>query len=197
MKVVCEGFSESQQRIVVADFDRLAKTLIPKTTAERTPVAKWFGASDRVKLLAYLTKLRNVVNSDSRTVTFVNRTGGVLRVEYKSLYEPRLLGPKEKPFKLDDVAGAYAFPVDRRDEGDIEGLDTLSHVGSGMRIYLCKSYFDEGDATRSSIMYHELTHKVIATEDYGYGADFCSALAGSPEKAIKNADNYAYFLLDC
>jgi len=49
---------------------------------------------------------------------------------------------------------------------------------------------------RALVLIHEASHwsKTAGTDDYGYWAPFCKALAKKdPNKAVKNADNYFYF----
>jgi hypothetical protein len=44
-------------------------------------------------------------------------------------------------------------------------------------------------------IYHELTHKVIGTNDHEYGAAQSKGLIADG-RALKNADSYAFFLMD-
>ncbi len=189
-----EKFSSDQEATIQVDFERMT-VMAAKTCLSPLPISKWFGAANRVTLRENLKRMRLIINDvkqERRTITFVNRSGKKLRVEYKSLYNP----VPSTPVDVDKVCYAYAFPVDRRNEN--LGLhDTLAHVGSGMRIYLSKNYFDLPDVERSATMYHEMTHKVLATEDYRYDEEPCRNLTATPEKAIKNADNYTLFLMDC
>lgn len=211
MKLAFEKFSQQEQTRITDDFKRL-ESMVLRTTGSSLPLVKWFGAADRVRLWNNLAKMRAVIADDARKITFVNRRGGVLKVEYKSLLKPVLLPVGHKGNKLVETgpsgqkegAIAYAFPVNRLNDvsgatgqNDLDGLDTSSHVGSGMRLYLTELYFSQGDRERSATIYHELTHKVLACEDHCYESGPCQKLASSPEKAIRNADNYAMFLLDC
>jgi hypothetical protein len=211
MNLAFEKFSPLEQVTINDDFKRL-EAMVLKTSGSSLPLAKWFGAADRVRLSNNLAKMRAVIADKGRTITFVNRRGGVLKVEYKSLLQPELL-PKGHPGnKLVETAPsgqkygaiAYAFPVNRLDDvpnaktlDDLDGLATSSHVGSGMRLYLTELYFKQGERARSATIYHELTHKVLACEDHCYEAGPCQKLASTPDLAIRNADNYAMFLLDC
>jgi len=48
--------------------------------------------------------------------------------------------------------------------------------------------------SQAGTVIHELTHKAGMTKDYKYGVYDCKNLAStSPKKAVKNADNYAYY----
>jgi len=68
------------------------------------------------------------------------------------------------------------------------------HVGSGFHIILGKA-FNPHDRVFSNMgmIYHELTHKILGTNDHCYGKQECKALKGTV-RAIKNADNFNYFL---
>lgn len=196
MNLLYEGFSAVQQGTLAGDYAQML-TMAERTLSQGAPLADWFGAADRDVLARRLRAMHTVVNAPNRTITFVNRVGGVLRVKYKSLYEPKLIKPGKAPEDLNGVL-AYVFPTDRRDEfgsGSTGGL--LSHVGSGMRIYIGNEYFGSNDAERASTIYHEVTHKVLATEDYSYDEADCLAFAATPAKAMRNAENYGFFLRHC
>lgn len=212
MKLRFERFSTVKQGIIQTDFQRM-KNMAAKTAGANLPVAKWFGAADRVRLNDNLAKMRTVINDGNRSITFVNREGGVLKVEYKSLLSPHLMdegNPGNKLVETDSRSGqkfgalAYVFPANRMNDvpgaqqiKDLDPLDTSSHVGSGMRIYLTEIYFKGDDRARAATLYHELTHKVLACEDICYESGPCQALAATPRRALRNADNYAMFLLEC
>lgn len=199
MKLRYEGFSTQQQNTLAGDYAQML-TMAERTLNQGAPLADWFGAADRDVLSRRLRAMHTVVNAPSRTITFVNRVGGVLRVRYKSLYNPVLIDPSDPNDAPEDLNGvlAYVFPTDRRAEfgsGSTGGL--LSHVGSGMRIYIGNEYFGSNDAERASTIYHEVTHKVLATEDYSYDEADCLAFAATPAKAMRNAENYGFFLRHC
>jgi len=52
MTVRCEQFSQAQEVIVRADFERLLG-MLPATGGLNTPLATWFGAANRVQLTGY------------------------------------------------------------------------------------------------------------------------------------------------
>jgi len=214
MKLRFEKFNDQQAKKVAADFACMI-AMAAKTTATGAPLSDWFGAADRVRLCQNLKKMQIVINDPNRTATFVNRAGGVLKVQYHSLLHSQLLPEKSPGNLLEDIdpktkkktgtgASAYAFPVNRMNEvrsattlDDLDVLDTSSHVGSGMRLYLTSIYFDSDDAHRAATIYHEITHKVLACEDFAYDEADCKNLTATPNRAIRNADNYAMFLLHC
>jgi len=196
MNLRYEGFSTAQQGIIAADYARML-TMADRTLGHGAPLVTWFGAADRDMLMRRLRAMHTVVHAPNRTITFVNRIGGVLKVEYKSLYNAQLMPENSPGVDLQGVY-AYVFPTDRRDEfgtGNTGGV--MSHVGSGMRIYLADEYFSGDDAERASTIYHEVTHKVLCTEDYSYERDECLSFAATPAKAMGNAENYGFFLRAC
>jgi hypothetical protein len=191
-----EGFDLTQQNTLTQDY-ALMLQMAGRAFDQGSPLATWFGAADRTVLLRRLRAMDTVIKSNQRTITFVNRIGGVLKVKYHSLYQPELM-PKDSPGEGLGDAFAYAFPVDRRSEfgtGNTGGV--LSHVGSGMRIYITDRYFAASAADRASTIYHEITHKVLATEDYSYEEADCLSFAATPARAMRNAENYGFFLRAC
>lgn len=205
MNLRFEKFTDPQIETIKGDWARLER-MARKTANAGNAMTDWFGAASRTRLTLNLKKMRDVIFARDRSITFVNRAGGRLKVKYHSLLNPELLPvghPGEALEEYDPVSGdllggavAYAFPVNRFNERTpIDQLGTMSHVGSGMRLYLTSIYFGLSDKERSATIYHELTHKVLACEDYCYDATDCHNLASTPSKAIRNADNYAMFLL--
>jgi hypothetical protein len=101
--------------------------------------------------------------------------------------------PRQPPGRNAGGFYGYAFPIDNRDTGAV----TRTHQGSGFRVYLGKAYFGSGivDRERAQTIYHELTHKIIATNDHFYGAALCRARAASGNlHCRRNADSFGYFL---
>jgi hypothetical protein len=44
-------------------------------------------------------------------------------------------------------------------------------------------------------VYHEITHKVLDTVDFKYGEKSCEKLAiDHPKRAVRNADNWGYYI---
>jgi hypothetical protein len=107
--------------------------------------------------------------------------------------------PRPAPGPTTGDGFGYAFPEDSRGDGG----PTRAHTGSGMRIYLGKEYFDSKNFFQNSpfgmdmaqTIYHELTHKVLGTNDHWYGAARCRREAkAQPLKARRNADSFAYMV---
>jgi len=68
-------------------------------------------------------------------------------------------------------------------------------AGSGMRVVLGRMFMNDPDLQESTqTIYHEITHKVLRTEDHCYGTDLCRQLAQTDYNlATTNADNFGYF----
>ncbi|KAJ5182567.1 hypothetical protein N7492_000183 [Penicillium capsulatum] len=93
-------------------------------------------------------------------------------------------------------------------------LDAFTHEPSNTLI-LCPSAFEKTPSllceetmkqergtsidhmmTIGSILYHELTHLRLGTEDWAYGFPDCASLAQRhPQKAVDNADSMMYFAM--
>lgn len=187
------------------------------TLAVQFPAAAmilWFGAGadQDATLKDNLKRMNTVIKDNMRTVTFVEATGVDLRVSYNPenalqppvhhdvLKEPVFNRPDPSPPKPPGPdAGqfyGFAFPTNATMPYETKGV-TSGHVGSGMRIYLGTNYFSTGQNSleRPQTIYHEMSHKVLATNDHEYGAAECQQLAlNNAAKARKNADNYGYFV---
>ena len=67
------------------------------------------------------------------------------------------------------------------------------------QVYLCGAFWNSsttGTDTQAGTLIHEVSHftVVVGTDDYAYGQEPAQTLAkNSPEKAVKNAENYDYF----
>ncbi len=188
-----EGFTDGQVQVIQAACTAMEGMATRSIDAPQN-MALWFGAGQNVAVNEKLRKMNRVIADAGRTVTFVNRTGGHLGVRHQSLYNKQLL-PVGQEENLVGVI-AYAHPVDRRNEAGAKRTET--HVGSGMRIYLNDVFFTLSADLRAATVYHELTHKVLATEDHAYDPGPCQALAlNSPAMALENADNFGLFVAQC
>ncbi len=196
------GFAFSDaEKIATTNAARIvSQRSLQAVTFPRAEMIEWFGSADDATLKENLTRMNLVVQDAVRTVTFVQASGLDLRVDYNPLnaLAPPTLWPPTKPNNPADRGAFYglAYPVDATKLGESM---TKGHVGSGMRIYLGRAYFSEGYTSleRPQTIYHELSHKVLATNDHVYGSDKCRALARSNSaEAITNADNYGYFLVN-
>src|SRR5262249_42101785 len=78
---------------------------------------------------------------------------------------------------------------------------TKKHVSSGLRTFAMNELIRPiatGDIKEQlNYVYHEVSHKVLDTVDFKYGKSSCKSLAiNKPERAIRNADNYGYFICE-
>jgi hypothetical protein len=170
----------------------------PKT---RRALEEWFGDADIPEVWANLARLDKVIRDSNRTVTFVNAVGKVIRVEYNpdNIAQPPVFSTK--PPTLKEMRGVYAwvYPTLPQTTGTGNGDHSgpLFHTGSGMRLYLGYQIVTKApikDDELVQTIYHELSHKVIGTNDHEYGRNESKSLIGDG-RALKNADNYGYFLL--
>lgn len=198
MKLRYEGFSPGTQEVLATAYTTM-ESKIDATLQDGAAMTRWFGTSDRARLYRYLRMMAAVVRDPNRTITFVNRINCVLKVEYKSLYNAQLMPADSDGVDLNGTF-AYAFPADRRNEpGPMGASGLMSHVGSGMRIYIANSFFGAPAHERAWTVYHELTHKVLATEDHSYDPGHCQWFAAQKDggKSMNNAENYGLFWNDC
>ena len=173
---------------------------------------EWFGAGADTDstLRDNLKRMNAVIKDTNRTVTFVEATGVDLQVNYNlnNALQPAVLKNPEQVFNKPIPAPqttpspdagqfyGFAFPTNATMPWEKGGL-TSAHVGSGLRIYLGLGYFNAGlnSIERPQTIYHEMTHKVLATNDHAYEPANCRALAlNDAARARKNADNYGYFV---
>jgi hypothetical protein len=163
----------------------------------------WFGedADSNPGLRENILRMHAVIIDTTRTVTFVNALGTQLRVHYNPdniLQSPVPIAPT--PVKEMEGYYAWVFPLGMQAFPSGKMLtkkDPLAHAGSGMRLYLgyqtlMAPRVDDLDLIQS--IYHELTHKVLATNDHDYGEEPCKSLI-SDGRALENADNYGFFLI--
>lgn len=167
----------------------------PKT---RRAMEEWFGDADIPEVWANLGRMDKVIRDSNRTVTFVNAVGKIIRVEYNpdNIAQPPVFAAKPPTHKQMRGVYAWVYPtLPGKNTGDHEG--PLFHTGSGMRLYLgyqtvMKAPIDDTDLVQT--IYHELSHKVIGTNDHEYGRNESKSLIPDG-RALKNADNYGFFLL--
>jgi Lysine-specific metallo-endopeptidase len=200
---------EGSTRAACVQLEGLARRSI---TYPQTDMVEWFGAGadTDAKLKANIKSMLDMVTDGMRTVTFVQGSGLELKVGYNpenALQPPVLNNPTQpgvfnkpvvtRPTTPGAGSGQFfglAFPVNATKPGESR---SMGHVGSGFRIYLGQDYFrtPPNSMDRPQTVYHELTHKVLATNDHAYGANDCRHLAiNNPMQARKNADNYGYFV---
>jgi len=171
---------------------RISPSLAAPGPLRNRLVAKWFKSDNNAKLFLYLVNLDNVIQDTNRTVTFVDGLRKRLTIGYTPDNidkEPRWLDRPASRSEMNGVS-AWVFPLPgtgaRRQPSEY-------HVGSGIRIIFGPAILNSlnGIYELAGIIYHELTHKIIGTNDFEYEEASCLRL--SAEKAYLNADNYNLF----
>jgi hypothetical protein len=136
-------------------------------------------------LLRNLRALDNVIQDRERKVTFVD--GSASHVQIK--VNPNNLEeyPKSRtPMTTEEMAGAGAWVHTLPGGASRHGA---YHAGSGIRIVLGPAWSQVATLrSRAATIYHELTHKILGTNDHRYGEFACKCLP--KEMARRNADNY-------
>lgn len=159
----------------------------------------WFRSSSQFEISEVFRKLEamdDVISDGDRKVTFVDGTNRQIRIkmnpnninDYPSwLPEPRTEEEKKKAKEEVKSIEAWVYPL----PGGARRHGTY-HVGSGFRLILGPTIFFAGTPqSHAATIYHELTHKILGTNDHYYEDD-CK---GVPRNvAITNADNYCLFI---
>ncbi|MCP3979322.1 MAG: hypothetical protein GY716_08340 [bacterium] len=158
---------------------------------------RWFGARDHPAVGAMLGSLSKYVNEKCSRMTFVSANekyyGAVFGNIVSTRPEANELGGvhKQLPHGFFETKDDY-----RKKDGYLK-------VGSGMRVYLGKTYFKAKKYERVNTLFHELTHRVVMTVDAVvagkkmYGKKNCMTLSDANTLlAIENADNWGYFMAD-
>lgn len=197
---------------------RLAALVIQPGKLRDRLLREYFCTDTDPSLLACLAFMNNVVSDQTLTVTFVDgsKRHVSVKVNPHDLDEEPVLMATPYDDAVMDTAGAWAhvlpgsgkpnqpqprkpgFGTDKGGSGYHEGD---YHVGSGIRIILGRHFGTRADDTladkydKAGTIYHELTHKILGTNDHEYGDQGSKTLAQlSRDKAMKNADNYCCFL---
>jgi len=76
---------------------------------------------------------------------------------------------------------------------------TAMHTSSGLRIFAMNEIIDaiatNDQVEKLNYVYHEVSHKVLDTVDFKYGTTACKNLAiNNPGRAVRNADNWGYYI---
>jgi len=86
-----------------------------------------------------------------------------------------------------------------KSDEEYEGVYAYVYPNQHYKIYLCGAFWKSkrtGTDTQGGTLIHEASHFTVIgnTNDYAYGQTDAKALAkNSPDKAVKNAENYDYF----
>jgi len=105
-----------------------------------------------------------------------------------------LKGDNTVRFQKQSAAGLYGSVWNTVQAPYLKGTQKTT-VGSTVLVYLQDAYFASGDDEKANTIFHELTHKLILTDDaLGYEPDeLVAAASKNPAAAIKNAENWTQF----
>jgi len=189
-------FTEPQRRKITnacRELSKYSKLVIISSKLRSRIIGKYFGAGYANQIDNQLKLLNNVINNGSKTVTFVDGSPRRVRVKVNphNLDAPQKIMDKPYSEAKMDSAGAWVHTLPGTGAARKPGE---YHVGSGYRIIFGKA-FNPNDPVFNNmgVVYHELTHKVLGTNDHCYGEQNCENLKGTV-RAIKNADNFNFFL---
>jgi hypothetical protein len=191
-------FTEPQRRQIYDAcklLPRLSGLATQKSPRRDSLLRQFFGTDNDPSLGRHLRLMHSVISSSAKRVIFVDGSKRRVRVRVNpyNLDAPQVLMDTPYPASKMKWAGAWTHTLpgngSPRKPGDY-------HVGSGYRIILGQAFpFGSGKRILAGVVYHELTHKILGTNDYKYGERACWQLARTNSaKAIKNADNYNFFI---
>ena len=143
-------------------------------------IERWFGSSDdatRASIVETLSKVSAFIDAFDYRCIYSNDGSFVETVIEKET---------GKSVQVDSIGSTYAYVYPT-------GVFT---------VYLLRTFFESGNTGENSklgTIVHEGSHFVLTgnTDDFVYGPNDALALAKqSPGDAVKNADNYQYFVED-
>jgi hypothetical protein len=186
---------QNRQKITSScrELSKYSKLVITPSKLRSRIIDEYFGAVYQNQVHNHLKLLNNVINNSTKTVTFVDGSPRRVRVKVDphNLDAPQTIMKKPYSKKVMERAGAWVHTLPGKGTARKPGE---YHIGSGYRIILGKA-FDHSDPVfyNMGVIYHELTHKILGTNDHCYGERNSKSLKGTA-RAIKNADNYNFFL---
>ena len=175
------------------ELSRYSRLVIMPSKLRSRIIDDFFGAIYEMQVHMHLTLLSNAISDGSKTVTFVDGSSRQVRVKVNpnNLDAPQKI--MDTPYSKAIMAQAGAWVHTLPGTGSARKPGEY-HVGSGFRIILGKAFNPYDPVLENmGVIYHELTHKILGTNDHCYGEQNCRALKGTA-RAIKNADNFNYFL---
>jgi hypothetical protein len=180
----CSLLAKASARVVQpipdGDRDKLMKTYFKADTEQ-----------DRLEISRNLAAMNDMISDAGRKVTFADGSHRHLQIKMNPNDISQYPSWLKKPLTDAEMqgAGAWVHPL----PGGVKRHGTF-HVGSGIRIILGPAWSSASTPReRAGTIYHELTHKILGTNDHAYDAA-CTSLSKSQARA--NADNYNLFLMD-
>jgi Lysine-specific metallo-endopeptidase len=140
-------------------------------------VLRWFGRSDQSTVTAVTSAL-------SRTADWVDRVSLYCLYANDGSLVDSVMAPNGSIVLSDTAGDTYAYV----DPGD------LTKINLGLKFLSAPA---TGANSKLGSIVHEVTHYFLTgnTDDIRYGKNDCLQLAQQdPDSALKNADNYEYFI---
>ncbi|HZE96196.1 MAG TPA: M35 family metallo-endopeptidase [Planctomycetota bacterium] len=183
-KVKGEGLSPAETTAITNICSRVAAAAAQAANMKAGNRGKWFGTmANSDVLLGNLRTMDKYLNKQCTQLTFVRKATGQI---------------------IDSVNAEdsdYGQVLPNVFSTTVGFKQTTKHVSSGLRIFamneLIRAIATNDIKEQLNYVYHEVSHKVLDTMDYKYGKPKCKALAiNNPGRAVKNADNYGYFICE-
>ena len=175
------------------ELSRYSRLVISPSKLRSRIIDEYFGVAYEMQLHSQLILLDNVINNTSKTITFVDGSPRQVRVKVdpNNIDAPQKIMDTSYSKEIMAQAGAWVHTLPGTGAARKPGG---YQAGSGYRIILGKA-FNPHDRVflTMGVIYHELTHKILGTNDHCYDKQSCKALKGTV-RAIKNADNFNCFL---
>jgi hypothetical protein len=139
--------------------------------------SRWFGSDSQ-------TTIETVISVLSRTSSWIDTVSLYCLYSNDGTLVKSVAAPNGFIVLRDTAGATYAYV----DPGD------LTKINLGLKFFNAPA---TGMDSRLGTIVHEVTHYFLTgnTEDIRYGKDGCLRLARqNPDSALKNADNYEYFI---
>jgi len=171
--------------------------------------AKWFGGNT-TRVVNMLTNIDHYLNDRCARIICLSWPGD-------GTYGSVWYNPTRFDFEDDEEWSKKMWGSDYYQEktSDFQASGGYIRVATGLQIKLWGSYLkptvhsgrdglDEQDTIRINTLFHEMTHRILATSDVTlpsgykcYGYEKCIQLATTnADSATQNADNWGYFMAD-
>jgi len=147
------------------------------------PVLTWFGDLDTSQKNALVGNLAAIDHAMQHCLTTL---------------------PTAKKGAIRLIAGANNSKFGQEYCAQVRGLGWSNKIRPVYSIEVGRQHFGSPFAEKVATIFHELSHRACGTIDViesgvtQYGTANCQALAAhSPSLALRNADNYGYFIASC
>lgn len=191
-------FSAQERDLITKACELLGRASARVILPLRDPVrdllmTAYFGAQsdqERSLMLLNLKALDGVIQDQGRKVTFADGSDRHMQIKMNPNNIDQYPTWRSAPMTTQEMEGAGAWVHTLPGGAPSHGAH---HVGSGMRIILGQAWSQIGTLRgQAATIYHELTHKILGTNDHQYGEIPCKRLP--KDMARRNADNYGLFI---